>query len=200
MGMMQDFQRLGAERGREVANIKSDVKAMLKGFDEAHATMSRGLKAELAKAVPALREAEAERKRKGAQEIVQRRSDVKAMKGDVATMIKEFARLDAERRAEVWGVVAPQKVEVPLPKVEVAPPVEIPEEEAIAQAVPIEVTPETVALRDQVFEYLASHPDGTRLVELEREFWLPRLQMARVIKSLIEENKAEKRGPLYFAI
>jgi len=62
------------------------------------------------------------------------------------------------------------------------------------------ITPEATALRDQVFEYLANHPDGTRLVELEGEFGIARIQIAKVVRNLINENKVEKRGSLYFAI
>lgn len=116
--------------------------------------------------------------------------------------VKEFARLDAERRTEVWGIAIPPKVEVVPPVVEVpVPPVEeVTEEEAIARVEAVEITPEIVTLRDRVFEYLANHPDRTRMVELEREFGLPRIQMARILRNLIDENKVEKRDLLYFAI
>lgn len=77
---------------------------------------------------------------------------------------------------------------------------ELSEEEAVARVEIGHVTPEMVALRDRVFLYLADHPDGTRMTELEQEFSLARLQMARVLKSLMEQNKAKKQGLLYFAI
>jgi len=38
------------------------------------------------------------------------------------------------------------------------------------------------------------------MVELEREFDIARIQMARVIRGLIDNGKAEKRDLLYFAI
>ena len=57
----------------------------------------------------------------------------------------------------------------------------------------------SAAVRDRVFNYLASRPDGTRLIELEQEFGLARIQMARVIKSLMDDKKVEKRDLLYFA-
>lgn len=60
--------------------------------------------------------------------------------------------------------------------------------------------PGLAAVSARVFECLANHPDGTRLVELEQELGLARIQVARAIHSLIEENKVEKRGPLYFAV
>ncbi|MFQ5875673.1 MAG: hypothetical protein ACE5JL_17995 [Dehalococcoidia bacterium] len=55
-------------------------------------------------------------------------------------------------------------------------------------------------LSNRVFAYLANHPDGARLVELEKEFGVSRFQMSRVIKNLINEGKVEKRKTLYFAI
>lgn len=55
-------------------------------------------------------------------------------------------------------------------------------------------------LRDRVFAYLANHPDGTKLTELEEEFSLARIQIAKVIHGLIDDNKVEKHDLLYFAI
>ena len=55
-------------------------------------------------------------------------------------------------------------------------------------------------LRDRVFAYLADHPDGTKLVELEGEFGLARIQIAKVIRELMDDNKVEKHNLLYFAI
>jgi len=118
-------------------------------------------------------------------------------RSDVATMVSDLAKGSAERHTEVWGtapakkVVAPRKVAPPTPKV--APPVEeLPEE--MPPEVPV------AELRDRVFAYLADHPDGTRLVELEEEFGLTRIEMARVIRALIDDNKVEKLELLYFAI
>lgn len=62
------------------------------------------------------------------------------------------------------------------------------------------ITPETADLRNRVFEYLANHPDGTKMTELEREFGLARIQTAKVLRSLVDENKVEKRDLLYFAV
>lgn len=55
-------------------------------------------------------------------------------------------------------------------------------------------------LRDEVFAYLANHPDGTKLTELEEEFRLARIQIARILRVLMDNNKVEKRDLLYFAI
>ena len=53
---------------------------------------------------------------------------------------------------------------------------------------------------NQVFAYLASHPDGTRLTELEEEFGLSRIQVVKVLHTLVDAHKIEERDQLYFAI
>lgn len=63
-----------------------------------------------------------------------------------------------------------------------------------------EATEEFSRVRERVFEGLADHPDGLRLKEIEREFGMSRFESNRVVKSLINSGKAEKRGLLYFAI
>jgi len=180
-----------AERKRteakEIAQRKSDVGTMLKGFDDAHAAMSKELKADLSKVAPALRESEAERKRTEAKEIAQRKSDV-------STMLKGFSEEQAGARDEWQKMTATMESKRGGVAVAVKPPIE-----EIAEGAG-EITPETAALREQVFEYLANHPDGTRLVELEEEFSVARIQMAKVVKKLMDENKVEKRDLLYFAV
>lgn len=61
------------------------------------------------------------------------------------------------------------------------------------------MTEEFTALGDRVFQYLANHPDGARLTEIEREFGVGRLQAGRVMRHLMDEGKAEKRDYCYFA-
>jgi len=55
-------------------------------------------------------------------------------------------------------------------------------------------------LRDRVFAYLTDHPDGTKLAKLEAEFGVSRIEMARVVRTLMDDNKTEKRELLYFTI
>ena len=63
-----------------------------------------------------------------------------------------------------------------------------------------EVTPEFADFRDQIFKYLANHPDGTRMPELEEEFGVACIQIVRVLKNLMDKNKVERQNLLYFAI
>jgi hypothetical protein len=171
------------------AERKSDVATMLKGFDDAHAAMSNELRAELAKRALALRESEAERKQTEAQEIAQRKSEQAGARDEWQ---KLTATMQAKRGAPVVEVKPPEAVAPP-------PAEEVADEEAVTSAEVAEATPEETELRDRVFEYLANHPDGTRLVELEREFEVSRFQMGKVVKSLMDENKVEKEDLLYFA-
>ena len=180
-----------AERKRvaaqEISQRKSDVSTMLKEFDDAHAAMSKELKADLSKVAPALKQAEAERKRTEVKEIAQRKSDV-------GTMLKEFDEEQAGARDEWQKLTATMQSKRGGVAVAVKPPVEEIAEEAA------EITPETAALREQVFEYLANHPDGTKLVELAEKFGVARIQIAKVVRNLMDENKVEKRDLLYFAV
>lgn len=54
-------------------------------------------------------------------------------------------------------------------------------------------------LHERVMRYLAARPEGTRLVALEREFGLSRIQMARVVRRLIDGKRLKKRDLLYFS-
>ena len=55
-------------------------------------------------------------------------------------------------------------------------------------------------LRDKIFAYLADHPDGTKLLELEEEFGVARIRIAKVIRELMDDNLVAKRELLYYAI
>ena len=172
-------KELKANLARGVADLKHELGAMLNGFGQAHAAMSKEMRADLARGA-------ANRKR------------------DVGNMLKGFGTELKEIRSELTGardewqiLTATMQAQRVGPAVEVKPraPVEgVVEEEAA------EIIPETTALRDRVFEYLANHPDGTKMTGLEQEFGVARIQMAKVIKSLMDENKVEKRELLYFAI
>ena len=60
-------------------------------------------------------------------------------------------------------------------------------------------TAEPSDLHERVMRYLAARPEGTRLVALEREFGLSRIQMARVVRTLIDGKRLKKRDLLYFS-
>jgi hypothetical protein len=178
--LKQDESERKRTSAQEISQRKSDVDTMLREFDDNHTAMSRELKADLAKVALALREAESERKRTEAKEIAQRKSDA-------GTTLREFHEEQAGARDEWQKMTATMQSKRGGVAVAVKPLIE-------------EITPETAALRGQIFEYLANHPDGAKITELEQEFGLARIQMARLLKDLRDENKVEKRELYYFAI
>ncbi|MFH1560625.1 MAG: hypothetical protein ABID84_04365 [Chloroflexota bacterium] len=198
------------ELAQNNAQRKSDVSAQLTGYDEAHATMSRQLRSDLAHVAPDLHQIEAQRERETQQEIAQRKSDV-------ASHLQELGEINAGGRA-AWQVMvatmqaksagaivvaeAPSEVApTPFAVEEVAPAAAMEEAAVEEEAVEVgEVTEELASQSERGFEYLAHHPYGTRLTELEQEFGLGRFQAARVVRHLMNEGKAEKRDLLYFAI
>ena len=122
-----------------------------------------------------------------------RKIEVRTWMGQVETehagARQEWQRLASTMRGRRTGT--PVRIEPAHPAHE--------EDEAVARAVVGVVTEELTTLGDRVFQHLANHPDGTRLAEIEREFGLPRLQAARVVRHLMDEGKVEKRNLSYFA-
>jgi len=182
------------ELGRVVAEGKAAVKTLLNEFDSAHQAMSNQLRADLAKDEEGrLRQARALK-----QELVRGVAEIKSA---VSAQLKEFADIQAGARDEWQILSATMQAQRVGPVVETkpseafaAPAEEITEEEVA------ELTPETADIRHRVFEYLANHPDGTKMTGLEEEFGLARIQIAKIVKSLMGENKVEKRELFYFAI
>jgi len=201
-------KELKTDLAKSVTPLKQDVGGMLKGFNDAHAAMSGELRADLAKVRLALEEEDKKRQSEAREFRGELGKVVAEGKAATRTLLRDFGEVQAGARDEWQKLTATIRakrgglvVEVkPVEPVAAAPVEEVAEEEAVAHAQVAEVTPEITAIRDRVFEYLANHPDGTRLAELEEEFGLARVQMARVVRNLIDENKVEKRDLLYFAI
>ncbi len=66
-----------------------------------------------------------------------------------------------------------------------------------AEAAPAAALP----LDEEVFSYLADHPDGLRLIEMEEHFRSPRIRLAVILNRLIDANKARRDDErrVYFA-
>jgi len=197
--MLGDFAKGDAERRSEVAAMLSAADAFVRELAKGSAQRA----SEVATMLGDFAKGDAERRSEIATMLSVADAFVKELaKGsaqrasEVATMLDDLAKGDAERRSEVatihqmvWGVAPARKMAAP-PKVAPAPPVaELPKK-----------MPPVGALRDRVFAYLADHPDGTKLAELEAEFGVSRIEMARVVRALMDNNKVEKRELLYFAI
>jgi len=171
------------ELARIIAEGKSAVRTQLKELDAAHATMSTQLRVGLAKGEKErLREARALK-----QDLVRGVAEIKSA---VSAQLKEFADIQAGVRDEWQKLTATMQSKRGGVAVAVKPPAK----EAVG------ITPEAATLSNQVFQYLANHPDGVKLVELEKEFGVTRIEMVRVVKSLMGENKIKKLALYYFAI
>jgi len=165
-------KELKADLAKGVANRKREVGIMLDGFGQALATMGKEMKADLAKGV-------ADRKHEVGSMLRSFSAELKDIRSELAGGHEEWQKLTATMQSKRGGVA-----------VAVKPPAK----EAVG------ITPEAATLRNQVFQYLANHPDGTKLVELEKEFGLARIKIARVLKDLMDESEVKKRDLYYFAI
>jgi hypothetical protein len=213
--MRADLVKDAANRKHEVGSMLNAFNAELKELNSAHAAMSRNLKADLAKGVAnrkhevgvmldgfgqALATMGKEMRSDLAKGVADRKREVSIMKGDVGALLRGFSAELKNTRSELAGgrdewqiLTATMQAQRAGPAVEVGP--------AKAVAAPVEeMTPETTDLGGRLFEYLANHPDGTKMAELEQEFGVARIQMAKVVRSLMDENKVEKRELYYFAI
>ena len=176
-------REIKADLARSVTERKYEVADMFKGFDaelielsRARVAMTKQMRANLAKSL-------ADCKRSTGAMLEGFSAELKDISSELAGGRDEWQILTATMQAHRGG--AP---------VEVKPSPEKTAEEAA------EITPEIADIRDRVFEYLANHPDGTKMTWLEEEFGLARIQIAKIVKSLMDENKVEKRELSYFAI
>jgi small-conductance mechanosensitive channel len=191
-------KELRANLSKGHADLGASVASQLQELDRAHSAMARQQQERLAKVHGDLDRAEARRK-------ASVKSWMEEVAGAHAAAREEWQNLTATMQAKRAGVAVAEalpEVAPPPPAVEeavpAAPVAEAAEEEEEAAEVG-EVTEELASLGRRFFEYLANHPAGTRLTELEHGFGLGRFQAARVIRHLMNEGKAKKQGLLYFA-
>jgi hypothetical protein len=185
---------LRADLVKSVATRKADVSSQLKELDAAHASMSRELKADLAKIRPALEEEDRKRQSEAREFRGELGRAVAQGKAAAQALLRDFGEEQAGVRDEWQKMTATMQSK----RGGVAGAVKLPIKEIAEEAA--SMTPEIAALRERVFEYLANHPDGTKLVELAEKLGVARIQVAKVVRSLIDENKVEKRDLLYFAV
>lgn len=157
-------------RVKALGQLVTDTHEMLDRFSKEQKEMAAALKDALAKG-ELVRKADFQKMLKDIQ------SRQKERESEVSDLLKNF-REEQERMASEWRkLTATMKEKRRIP------------------------SPAWIAtLQHRVFEYLADHPDGTRIAELQREFGLTRRQMTRILENLIDDNKAEKHDQLYFAI
>lgn len=178
-----------------VAEGKAAVKTLLSEFDNTHNAMSQELKADLGKICPALKEEDRKRQSEAREFMGELGRAVAEGKAATQALLRDFGEVEAGARDEWQILSAIMQGKRGGPMLKVKPPVEEIAEEEVAG-----ITSEATDIRHRIFEYLANHPDGTRLVELEQEFGVARIKVARLLKNLMDENKVEKQELLYFAI
>lgn len=181
----QQAAQARTERAEASAKFKEEVQASLKSLASARAIMSRHLMKDLAQAA------------------ADRRSGVLGWLGDLSAdrlaARREWGQMVTAFHAGKAGVMT---ADAPAPKPKKAraaaktPPVT---EEQESGADTRGAASEPGALQDRVVGYLADHPDGVRLVNIEQEFSLNRLESSRLVRVLLEEGKVRKQERVYFA-
>jgi hypothetical protein len=175
------------ELGKVVAEGKAAVKTLLGEFDSSHNAMSREMRAELSKGRQSLAKGERKRQSEAREFMGELGKAVAEGKAATQALLRDFGEVQAGARDEWQKMTATIQSKRGGVGIKVKPLIG-------------EITPETTTLCNRVFEYLANHPDGTKMTELEQEFSVARIQMAKLLKDLADENKVAKRNSLYFAI
>jgi hypothetical protein len=85
-----------------------------------------------------------------------------------------------ERPEEAAEIVEETVFETPVPE-EAAAPEGVDEEE----------------IKERIFAYVNSHPQGVKLTDIELEFNIPRIRGGNLTRALIDEGKIAKEGLLY---
>ncbi len=201
-------RKLRSDLSKSAAEMKTAVGTQLRELDTAHQAMARRQRADLAKGhsdlakghsdlrsnvASLLREVHAAHQTMAKRQRTDLAKVHSDLKQDVGTMLKGFdAELKGVHAAHAGARDEWRKMTATMQaKRETAV--------AVAPPPPTEIAEEGSALGSMVFKHLADHPDGTRLVELEQRFGVARIQMARILKSLMGENRVEKQDLLYFA-
>ncbi|MEW6034232.1 MAG: hypothetical protein AB1603_05205 [Chloroflexota bacterium] len=166
-------QRLRTDLDKGHSDLIQEVDTWMRGVAAAHRAMAKDLEASLGRS-----------RTDRIQEEASRRSEARAWIGGVAAA-------HAEDRREWQGMAATMRARRSVAAVAVAEPPGATADQHAAGP---------ITLEKRVFKYLADHPNGCRLADLEREFGLSRFQIDRALKSLMEEGKAEKRDRQYYAI
>ena len=189
----EDLLRAHESRMTATAELRESVKKDLKQFHDSRIAMSQKLHADLGEVCSAVKK-DGEKRRSEAREFMGELTKALAEgKATIRARLKEYADMRRSFRDEWQRVTTMKRAKRGGQTVTVAPSPPAAEKTA-------ELTPEPANLNDRACEYLAKHPDGTKMTELEQEFGLTRFQMTRVLKNLMDEDKVEKRELLYFTI
>lgn len=160
---------------KATAKSRGGARALVKRLSSTRRAMARGLLEDLAAGRAALEEAGGERRT----EVLTWLGDLTRDRVAAAQEWRQMGSVLTERGARVMAQAPSRRKEG--------------KQEARAEARKV------IPLEDRLFEYLAAHPDGVRLVEVEKEFGLERFEASRVVRGLISEGKARREDRLYFA-
>lgn len=190
-------QRVSLGEGR--ADLAAEMTRFLGETTAARATMSRAQQEELRAGRAALDAGVSTT-------LAGYRDGRKALADDLAEFGQVWGGFTEVMRARRGSVASDPPAAVgprPKPDLRAKPPAGAPrakaEETSPTGAATCE--PHRVPPDEAVFGYLADHPDGVRLVELEDHFGTLRIRLAPILNRLIQENKARKdvEHKLYFA-
>mgnify|MGYP001792037946 CR=1 FL=1 len=168
--------------------------------------------------VAASREAEskvAHAKRRSDREALSR--DVKATLADLAAHKPERQAFCEDLRQSIWGTAAPRRAAMPpnrpksaastrkpdtrRPRAKARPAAaaKVSQPSAVKQVAISTSTPSksAVSTEEAVFDYLQSHPQGTRLTEIESTLGINRFQAVDALRSLIQKELIVQKDRIY---
>ncbi|MGD1931602.1 MAG: hypothetical protein ACFB12_22105 [Leptolyngbyaceae cyanobacterium] len=153
-----------------------------------------------------------------------RRSDREALSRDVQVKLADLAAHKPERQAfceglrqSIWGTSAPRRAALPpnrpksaaairqpdtrrpRAKAKPAAAAKMSQPSAVKQvAVPTSTSSQpAVSTEEAVFDYLQSHPQGTRLTEIESTLGINRFQAVDALRSLIQKELIVQKDRIY---
>jgi|GEM_PF-6137248 len=203
--------------GLDARERLSDIAAMRADADAAVAATEEARVEQAAADAAARAEAEAVRLETAAVDARERLSDIAAMRADVAQMradadaaVAEFSAIRVQSvgllqtalltisdiRSGRNAALAPKKSKLRVPRRVAEPTVETTVEPVAEPTVETTVEPVAEAGWEQdrppnkteIFSFIADHPDGVSLVEMEAYFGTPRIVLQRPVKEMYETD------------
>lgn len=179
-----------AERARHATGALKLRRAALKAITNQVSTS-------LGDARSALAGAKEERQRRAASDLGLRRTTARERMAKIGDLL-ESCRSARQEAVQAW-----QRLANLMPAGNMTPlAAETPEQAARKSPDGAKLKGGTVGktfLHDSLYAYLVEHPEGARMVRLERDFDMPRIHIWRVLKDLVDNGKVEKQDKLYLA-
>ncbi|MCL4546072.1 MAG: hypothetical protein M1118_16025 [Chloroflexi bacterium] len=183
---------------RHRAGLTATTAGFLEDADEAHRQMAASQRASLEAGFSALRESTAgtlhefhDARVALASNLIEFHRIWQGFAGEMLTNRSGTSFAVEPTTASTSAVDTPAQASEPISTPAIDTPVQVPEPISTPTIdTPVQV-PESIT-DEEVFRYLADHPDGVRLVDLEQHFRASRQRLLAVITRLIEGNKARK--------